>query len=234
MTRRVNTAEGQPSGTALTAANSGAGSGDAFQTKTGSGALTFSNAQAAHGAQSLRINETTLGANVTWSGLSGTDAASRAYIRWVTLPAAAQDLITLESASGAVKVQITAAALLRVTNVAGTALSTATTAVVTGQWYRVEVRAVAGTGTGDGTIGFAFYLHDNAAPVDAAYLSTTVNAGTTAFTAGKYGKITGAASQDAYWDGMAFNDAAGGAFIGPVERPAPVLGSQSIQRAALR
>jgi hypothetical protein len=216
MTFRQHNAEGQPSGTALTAANSGGGSGDAFQAKTGSGVIAYSNAQAAHGTQSLLINETTLGANVTWSGLSGTDVASRAYVRWNTVPAAVQDIMFVESPSGTILVRVTSTGLLRVTNILGSTLTTFATAMTTGQWYRVEVRAVAGTTTTNGTIAFAYYVGDSLTPVETAYSATNVNAGTTAFTGGRYMKLTSSASHNAYWDDVAFNDAAAGAFIGPV------------------
>lgn len=215
------TAEGQPSGTALTLANSTPGSGDALGvvSKAGAGSHVFSNAQEMHGAQSILVTATAA-ADTSICGFSGMSASSMAgqfYIYITALPT----LGTIElaqirfSGGSAAKLLLSATTKqLQVANATGGQIYTFPTALATNTWYRINLRVVIGATTTDGTIAAAYYLGDSTTPVEAAYTGTGVNAGTAVLTDFRWGKLTGAGDLVAHFDDMAADDGAT-AFIPP-------------------
>lgn len=226
----TNDAEGQSSGTTLTAANSGGGSGNAFNTvtQTGTGSITFSNSQAAHGSQSYAITASAGAAEwVDWSGGTAKTAAARAYIYINSTPAAGGDIFEFRnSTTVAAKVQIQLSSgnmFFAVTNSAGTGIHNFTAGnVVTGTWYRIEMQATAGTTTSNGTINVQYYALDSYTAIETYSSGAAVNAGTTNITDFRMGQITTtSATLSCFIDDIAAN--LGSATpIGPVNIPPTV------------
>lgn len=191
---RNNTAEGQASGTALTTGNSGGGSGDAYDSvsKGVAGAAAFDNAQFMHGTQSYHVTGgATDTAIMIYSGASDTAGSIRFYVRFNTLPSSAQTLMAIRNGTGfAATFGISATNKFTVGNAAGAVLSTFTTTLSTGVWYRCEMEAVVGTLITTGTISGRYFLGDALTAQDTPYTSNVVNSGITSFTNGRFGKQT--------------------------------------------
>lgn len=219
MTLHRNTAEGQASGTTLTGANSGGGSGDAFSTPIGGagGTCVFSNAQFMHGSQSYLMSATA-GNTIIPAFVFPTNGscAFQFYFRIPVLPSANVTIFQARNASGvAAKLAISTGNKFVVQNSKGVNLTTFATTIVVNTWYRLEIEIVPGTTITNGTINAGVYLGDAAegSPVDARYApGATVDAGGSAaapgITQGQPGiAFTGAAGTfNAYYDDMAYND----------------------------
>lgn len=214
MALRNNSAEGQTSGTTLLASNSGGASGDAYDqvTKVGSGTVIFDSAQQMHASKSYRVQCPVSTDTVTliFNGANDTSGAVRAYVRFNALPSAAIVIMRLRNSGGTVsQFGLNSTNKFQVTDSAGLQMgapSTFATTISTGVWYRIEMEAIPGTGTGDGTIRGRYFLGDSTSAQDTPFSSTTVNAGTTNVTEGRFGKLTTAGTLDAWFDDTGFNN----------------------------
>ena len=181
-----NTAEGGTNGTAVTTGNSGGGSGSAFTFIGGAGAsrsIIFSTAQFMHG--SLSYDMSVVAGDTILPEMSFTSSpqcANQFYFRLPVLPSATVTIAQLRNASGnAAKIAILATNKLNIQDATGTTLHTFPTVLLANTWYRVELEAIPGTTTANGTINGGYYLGDTTegSPVDARYASgAAVNAGT--------------------------------------------------------
>ncbi|MFI7630281.1 hypothetical protein [Microbispora rosea] len=156
-----NSFEGGTNNSSITTGNSGGTSGDAFSlVDTDGGSPVFTNAQAAHGTLSARLPPDS---GLQW-GLSGNgDRYIRAYLRPVLHNTSGQThTIRLELATPNVGAfwyaeialtSTTATLTLQAWNNSGgeqVIVGTASTAPLTGQWIRVELRATnAASGNGE-------------------------------------------------------------------------------------
>lgn len=204
---RNNTAEGQTSGTALTTANSGGGSGDAYDSvsKGVAGTAAFDSAQFMHGVQSYHVTGgSTDTAILIYSGANNTSAAIRCYIRFNTLPSSTNDLMVLRNSAGnAAKISISAVNKFTVSDSAGV-VNTFTTVLSTGVWYRIELECTPATST-TGVIAGRYFLGDSTTAQDTPFTTSTANAGTTNLTNGRFGKIAASGvGFDAWFDDTAF------------------------------
>lgn len=225
MTRFNNTAEGQTSGTAATASNSGGGSGTAFgQVVIGTGcSIIYSNGQAAHGTNSYLFTAAS-GQNCYAYYATGTTACEtlRFYRYYTGAPSAEITIAKIYVGSTVVMALcINASGTLRVrdaTNASPISGSNAIGAAQTaGTWYRYEVQLIVGTTSSNGYVLVNAYVGDGTTPV-ATFTSLIWNSGTTDFDHVYYGRSTGAAVSDAtYYDDLAADDGlAQGTLIGPV------------------
>lgn len=191
MTVKENTFEGQASGTTLSAANSGGGSGDAFDTvNLVSSTAIFSNAQAMHGTLSLLYSATT-SQDVDIRATSFTAnqvVAVRAYFRWASVaPSANVFPIGFRTAGGTRIAQIVVQANGRLSAAIGTsstvitATATSSSNITANTWYRVEaIVTVNASVQAQSRLQYAFYPGDSATPVFSYDSGATLDMGTTA------------------------------------------------------
>jgi hypothetical protein len=177
--------EGGTSGNAV-AAGSGAGGGDNnFDTVTAT-IPVYSNAQAAHGAQSLLI---TAAGHIAWTTSIGTPLTlfGRCYLRILAIPTLTTSFCTPNCPTTSFKIQVGTAGKIATQVDAGT-LITATTALTTSTWYRVEWKVVTPGVAGTGTVDCSYYLGDSPVAVQTLAQATgsTVSADTS-FTSVNYG-----------------------------------------------
>lgn len=234
MTFKQNTFEGQSSGTTLTAANSGGGSGDAFDfvTATGTVAVTYDNSTAAHGTQSLHVNaSTTSTLQVRTTAPNSLTLAIRLYLRLNATVGTAQDIIQVRNSVQAAAVGLSATNQLQIKNAAGTTLKNFL-ALSTATWYRLEVQYTVGGSTTTGTTNAQYYLLDSMTPVETVYASgATIDIGTTNLIEFRFAKLLSAPALDIFYDDVAWNDSSANA-IGPYQ-PKPIfLYSQARRRAS--
>lgn len=193
-----NSAEGGTDGTTVTVANSGGDSGDAWDAphNLNSGDIEFDTAQFSHGAMSYLVQPATSVISEFRKSVtaSGTVLCSM-YFRTPSIFAATATLIQIRHASAtAARLQLTNGAKFRTQNLTDATVSTAVSNALVDTWYRLELRAVRGTSSSNGTIQFAYYLLDNTTAVE-TFSSTTTNTGdatTGDFTNVRYGRCSSA------------------------------------------
>jgi hypothetical protein len=158
----ANSLEGQATGTTITNANSGGGSGDAFTTVTnpgGSHVIAFSDEQNAHGNNAMKIytpSASPAATRVDWTGLGGGSANIwfRLYLYRVNNPPSGQHIfggVRDSAAALSAQIRVSTAGLIRVENAAAafiTALD-ATVAMRLNQWVRIEWRILSSATVGE-------------------------------------------------------------------------------------
>lgn len=228
MTTRLNTAEGGTSTTAVSAANSGGTSGDAFSGVIGTaptftaatpaaGSLAYS-AQAASGATSI----------LQWTGFSGNDFGDRVAIYLPAWPSQSTEVIQLRSASAAqARVLITNTGKVQLNDFAQATAWLSTNTLSTGTWYEIAVRAKKGTGTTDGQLQVAYYLFGSNTAIE-TFANLAANAGTNTFTETRVGKVSASTSVGAILlDNVQATDVAAGALL-PAYAPVVVTPPSTI------
>jgi uncharacterized protein YjbI with pentapeptide repeats len=222
MTALANSFEGQASGTAVSAANSGGSSGDAFDAVTivSGGSAAFSNAQSMHGAQALSVSTgltTTTGSFVTWSTSLGsvTTHFGRAYIRLTAAPATSDAIIEgMDSTTFAWAIQLTTSKTLAIQSSTFSTVHTMSTVLALNTWYRVEWEIVNSATVGQ--VVLSLYLGDTGVAVESFTGSSNQNY-LAATTSVNFGYINGHASQpQLFFDDIALSTVAA---IGTVQVP---------------
>lgn len=166
----ANTFDGGTNGVAVSIANSGGLSGDAFGNVTGT--VTYTSAVAAHGALSATVLEPNGGAAanyVAYTGLGSltTQTWGRAYFRMDSLPTSTIRLVGLQTFAGLLctGLRVDIAGLLRVVNGANTGIGTASTvAVPLNQWFRVEYRVIPDVAAGESEFRVWFNADSSGTP----------------------------------------------------------------------
>lgn len=187
-----NTLDAGGQGANLDLTNTGT-TGDAF-TAISSVAPTYDAASAFHGAFGA-LTTATAADGYLRVALSTSAIAARLYFKIVgTVPTTDTYLFRVHvSTARYVSVHINSVGKLRVTNAAGTTVWTAATALSAGVWYRLEMLAISGSTTSNGTIMVDYYLGDDTTPKETGYSSTAANAGAavtyTNLYMGKYGAV---------------------------------------------
>lgn len=180
MVLRRNTAEGQSNATAVTALNSGGGSGNGFdQVAKSSGAATvvFSTDQAMHGTKSYKIGAMN-GNSLTllYGGVGHASGALQVYIYMTALPtgpaAVAQVYVGGNYASG---LTIATDGRLNVNGASGF-LVASTSPVATNTWIRLDLLVTPGATTTNGQIQAAYYAGDSPTATWSYDSGTAVNA----------------------------------------------------------
>lgn len=214
-----NTAEGQAANTALTAANSGGGSGDPFTSVTiGSGAaIVYSTASTIHGAQSYAVTGTNNTATyVTWDGFNDTQIAVRCYYNpGATLPNAAMRFIDIRSSSTSLaRLSITAANRLFMQDYNGTNTKwTASAPLDVNTWYRLEI--VISVSATTATMKCAYYVGDSTNAVQ-EYSTTTGNTGSAAIASVRFISAQNAPwTTTSYFDDFVADSGIGTSYVGP-------------------
>jgi hypothetical protein len=219
MTKYRNSAEGGVDGVAITPANSAGVSGDPWSAVvlgTGSTAV-YDNAQVMHGGMANLISPATsqnayLRRDVEASVIQ---VLASFYVRLPSAPSVEVSLATIRNATAEIAaVQVGASPFrFRIYSAAGFLTQTAT--ILANTWYRVELRAVRGTTTGNGTLEFAYYLGDSLTPVEAAFSTAVTNTGIVDLTTTRFGRPGAGADATAHWiDSVQVHTAADAAALG--------------------
>lgn len=234
MTSKGNSFEGGTNGAAVSAANSGGASGDAFTAVSivAPNTMVYDNTRAAHGAQSTKLTGGVLGVMACYYDFTGSSAvAVRAYFYFTALPTADHHLIAMQTAGGATRllsIHINGASKLRIADASGTTgVWTATNTMPVNQWVRIDLYAAPGSATNNGVAKGGVYLGDSTTPIEAIYSSTAANLGA-GQTIGRLvlGKTNASTFATPYWmDDPRYNDAASD-FVGPYVEPTAVGGWQ--------
>lgn len=220
MTSRSNTFEGQPSGTAWTPANSGGGSGDAWDNTSQSGTVTavYDSAQAANGAQSLHVTGAASSQHIMrWTGLSGPALTARFYLRLVAASGAQDISQWRNSGTQAAALGLSSSRQLQVKTASGSAARTST-ALALDTWYRIEGRPVRGSSSTDGAFACAYFLGESETPVE-VLTTSGIDLGTADLVQWSLGKLTSGPSLEAFFDGATVSDTALD-LLGPYTRQA--------------
>lgn len=191
----VNTAEGQPDGTTLTAANSGGGSGDSFATVTvtGSLAVTYSTDMSMYGTQCYKVVPSSSTALYIRPSTSGAYCGScQLYIYLPTYADNNQQFVAIYSAGGyyLATLNVNQSGSIRVNNRAGTNLhASAASTMPTSQWVRIDVAVMAGSGTTDGRIVAQASTMNSFTPFWSFDSGYTTNTGTDTIAEYRIGKL---------------------------------------------
>lgn len=223
MTDVQNTAEGQTSGTTVTAGNSGGGSGDAFSSiSSTSTTCIFSNLWSAFGTQSYRITAAnTFACNMIMNTAgSGFSASLRYYFNMPTLPTGGDTVIFQFRNSGgnAMYCQVSTAGQLKIGNTAATVLSMTGQVITANTDYWIEASVTAATST-TGVAKITLHADDGSnTVVGTPYSVTNFNAGTTAITNVRVGKPNSANALDQFIDQIRMVDTSN-TLLGPYVPP---------------
>ena len=190
-----NTAEGQPNGTTLTAANSGGGSGDAFATVTTSGTITvtYSTEMSMFGSQSYKVVSSNSSALYIRPSTSGAYCGSSQM--YLYLPSYAdnnQQFISIYSSGGyyTATLNINQLGAVRINNRAESNLHTSANGTMpTSQWVRIDLAAEVGSTTTDGRIMAQASLLNSFTPFWSYDSGYTTNTGTDTISEYRFGKL---------------------------------------------
>lgn len=198
MTIKSNTAESSSAlnGDAATGTTTGT-AGDALSTGGSAGTRVFSTANPFRGNMCYLLTPSGVSGQVAlnFTGFTGTDmmAATLRY-RFEAMPTVSHNMLFLyTSANPAVRLLVTELGMPRLSDYAGTTLTTGVIAIVAGRYYLIQVAYKIGTSSTTGTIRGKI-TDSTTGEVILDYSSTTVNAGGSVggLTAanGQFGKLT--------------------------------------------
>lgn len=215
--------EGQTDGTPVNVANSTTYGDSASSNVTATnGTVTYSSAQAAHGARSVKLamnsGATTSVLSLGLGGINTTSIATRCYMNFGDYPNAAVRLISVRSPTADLGgININANGTISVTDVAGVYVNTGSTTTQVLQlsaWYRLELtRIVSATA---GQYRAAVYQGDSTSAMYSYTSASTMNSGTTNITEVRVGHVStgGVFATPWYIDDFSLADGAS-TFLGP-------------------
>lgn len=202
---------GQPSGTAISNANSGGGAGRAIDTTAGT--VTYDTAHVHGGTLAMKVDMAAgTTSQVRWLDVAdqaGTVGYIRFYLYLTALPS--QNLsvayITDHGNLFLIRVRIRPTGIIDLIDQGVQILGTTTNAVAIGQWVRVEVKVTCSATTGVGQIRI-YNSPESLTPTED--LTTTVspaNTGSTKPGGWRFGGLTTTAASDVFWiDDVASSD----------------------------
>lgn len=211
-----------PSGTTVTAANSGGGSDSTFdvvQAPPAGGTLASDSTHAAHGSLGCKVATGATSGNTYVSWTTSLDTGSltvwwRMYLYFTANPGANVRVKALLNSGNLVCGCIISTSGLVITNFAsaGTTATTSTAAIPLNQWFRLEGKDIVSTSVGQTEVKL-FSSMDSTSPTETDTSAATQNNGS-AFSALRMGATTSAANVTAFWmDDVGYSDTA---YIGPV------------------
>ncbi len=192
MTTLNNTFEGGTNGVGVTLANSGGVSGNAWNdiTIAGAGTFVYSNVGTAHGSLGGRVTVAggTDRARVYHSFAATNTAAARFYIYLHSLPSASgTKLFAFADTAFSQKVVVGLTAANKIFY--GTISTAFANSLTANTLYRVEVSVTKGTTISDGKVKIAYYLGDNASPVETAIENLAFDTGTNQYIRTMFGAV---------------------------------------------
>lgn len=227
----ANTCEGGVPPNAVTTANSGGASGNAWDRVENDSPVTYS-ATAAHGSVGILCNGAA-DAYVGWeTGISGTSPTlwARAYVRFDALPAANTNILRTLSPSNGIMgtIRINTTGTLGMLYGTGSFAGNTTGTVTLGAWFRVEMMVTAG-GANNGTMTMRVFWDPDATTPSQEVTSSNVTTGAVNPTRLRAGVLSNAAT--VFLDDIALSDEG---WIGPADTGGgPVEGSLTAALPAL-
>jgi hypothetical protein len=205
MALRANSFEGGSDETAITTANSGGDSGDAFDSiASGASTVVYDTARAAHGSVSARFDIVSSTVFATWLVSAFTTAFFRTYLWASATPSSAMTILRLRNGTTLVgRVQLNASGQVVITNAAGAIQTVGSTVITDSSWWRVEAKYIAGTTTGSVEVRIF--------PGDSTTATETITASATDFgtqaTEISWGMAFAPGTAYVYWlDDVAYDD----------------------------
>lgn len=218
-----NTAEGQASGTTLSTANSGGGSGDAFDSVTVGAAsvFAFSNAQAQKGSNSYLITQpaSVVVDSAGWTFTGVATVYARVYVYLLASPTTAMRLYRTYLAGNVnCGMSINTSRFLQIfAGVGGntSAASASSVAIPLNTWVRIESRITHSITTSN--LDLAWYLGDDITGAGGDVCSTTTRTNGATADEIRFGSVAGGiASNSFYMDDLAANSTG---YVGPSAAP---------------
>lgn len=217
--------------------------GDNYEVQSATGSYSVQSAIVRTGNYALRTNPITTATGYQQFGGLRTDGSdsfasvdagfsrrqvfARLYIYIVTLPAAAEEVFCRWIVSGPTASSyftITSGGIIKFYNASGTLVETGTTALATGQWYRLEMMMTAGTSQ---AYELRLALGDGPAAVELTGTSTQGGTTMAHLILGKYGNLNGQ-TVDYVFDDLVVRDdtypAVGGIHLAKITDAADILG----------
>lgn len=220
-----NSAEGQSDGTTLTAANSGGGSGRAFDNVDTTGTVTgvFSSAQGMHGSFSYAINASASSTKLlAFGGQNDALGAQQAYFYFTAYPSGTCAIMAAYSTDTKSTVTITSDGRFRVYDDVAQIDESAASAVPLNSWVRIDMITTIGATTSTGRIQVKASTGDTMTTLYNYDSGTTVNTGTANITSYRYGKLDSTPSFSTFYvDDLAFFSSSS-SFINPLTATAVV------------
>ncbi len=198
-----NTFEGGTNTTALTTGNSGGISGNAFDSVSigSGGTLAFSNTHAVHGQLSMLCQTTTANSTFfSWSTSLGTQNMVwfRVYLYFPGLPSGISRFYTTSAGgAGASRWMVLTNGKIQVQDINGTVITTSTSIIPTGTWFRVEGFTLASITQGQ-TETKLFTSADGTTPLEVNTSPATQNLASSITTV-TFGPVAGTANQGPYY-----------------------------------
>jgi len=227
MTVYQNTFEGGTDSTAVTTANSGGASGDAFNAATAG--ISYSTTRAHEGTHSGMFTTDAATTYLAWYPGANTNFAARAYYYFTEANSGGEFHLTgLYEAGGnsALIFRLTSGNVLRVyKNIAPTSNSWApTTTMPVGSWIRTELLVEQGTTSSNGRVRAAIFSGNSTTPLAESGWVTGLNlgAGTNTLAHVRFGKmVTGSNADGVFVDDIVLKTGADytGTWIGPSTLP---------------
>jgi len=228
---RENTLEGGTDTVAVSTANSGGASGDAFTEVSGT-ELKYSSAQAAVGGMSMRLVDPTGIMYAAWTGLGALTVP--VFIRFYTYLSALPPTNRLyavrvmdDAFESMALMRILSNGIISPADWTNSGVGDATVAIATAQWIRIEMRIVYGTTTGE-IAWRLFNTPDSTTPTDSGSVTGVATAAGTGTGLGdvRFGVVTTptpVAPFTVYYDGLAIDtvDWIGPAAAGPTQAILP-------------
>lgn len=202
MTTLTNTFEGGSDETAITTANSGGGSGDAFNDVLNA---TFDTARSAHGSVACRWSVSgAASSQVSWL-TSGTTWFARAYVHMTDAPPANMQLITaMDGGTIRLMVRVMTDRTVQITSSGFSSLGQSTTVLPLDSWVRVEARIQEGTGAGLCTVRIYSTDPDGTTPDETV---TATSATVSTYERIRYGaNFSGSQTYDLWGDDLGASD----------------------------
>ena len=223
-----------PSGTAVSVANSGGASGNAFDSiDLGSGAAIVSDSAHAHSGSlsgHFTTGATAAKCDLLWSTSAGTNAQVwfRLYLYFTANPAALTHVYCCETTGGAtqcISVRVTTTGKIRVEDSTFTQILITAASITLNQWVRVE-----GFVIGSATVGQAevklFNVTDSVTPTETQTSAATMNTGgPVAFN--NFGNLATVANASYWLDDLGLTNVG---YLGPVAVPTSILPQQAKKR----
>ncbi|MEU8196332.1 hypothetical protein AB0C10_21350 [Microbispora amethystogenes] len=198
---KKNSLSGGTNGATITTANSGGVSGSAFDEIFGSPKYTTTNAI---GGRAPMVAQFAYGDSLGWTFTLGARTFwTRAYIYITGSPDSSYNI--MRDAADGIRLTLSTSRILTLTNggFTPTTFLTATTAIPTNQWVRIEVKVTYGTTTSNGSCELRIYTSADSSTAADTKTASGVNTGTTPATGLQWAYISGASH---YIDDLAVTD----------------------------
>ena len=173
-----NSAEGGTNSVTVTPANSGGASGNAWNSVSGTGAITYSTTTVARGTLGYRIEQAASATStLSWNLSAVTEYYGRCYMYFTGFAGSTQVIIRSfksDFVTECWRADLLSTGQVRLRDSATNILALTTQTLSPGVWYRLEWHTI--SGVANGTLDFTIYTADQTTPLY-SYVNTACNTG---------------------------------------------------------